>query len=326
MTARNYFEEAIAIDPTCAEAWAALAEWNIRTIHTRDSDSDELVREARAALRRAFEIDPDLQPAHVTSAHLAWEHEYDQETAAKAFDRAFELNPSDAYAKVVYIFYSQAHRRFEEAARAGRDAVRLDPFNQIAVVSAFQPLFLAGYIEESLAMLNEAGERFPDARAPENAWAPERSWVLFDSGRREEALALVEKLPLEYSWVLRIGYLVEMDRSEEAREVLREAVETLPEQGRSSLQMASAHAKLGDREEALAYVERLGEPRGVLAWQVAMVYQMLGDNDRVFELWEICYEDNVTWLTRINALDEFYEPLHKDPRFQSLVERMGLTS
>ena len=92
--------------------------------------------------------------------------------------------------------------------------------------------------------------------------------------------------------------------------------------------LAHAHARAGEREEALRL---MGELKRIDAEKVGFVspfgmiwaYAGLGDNDRAFAWLEKAYQegyDRMVWLN----VDPLLAPLRPDPRFADLVRRMGL--
>lgn len=315
--------EALSIDPTFAEAWAALAEWHVRQLHSKNPDVDQEVASARAALRRAFEIEPDLPRAWVTQAHLSWEHEWDQDRAATAFGRALELNPSDAYAWLAQSWWLMARRKFDDAADATLEACRLDPFNEFVHGTGRGPLMAAGRYEEAFELMDSSLEKFPDWN--EGDWATRvRASMLIRAGRVEEGLTILESLPLKVAWGARIDRLSELGRIDEARSVFDEARETLPEEIFTPWQLAFTYAMLNEREK---FLEQAAEVTGLTADQrisFAVLHGLVGERDRCFELLEDEYEEKNIWLRNINYQEWIYDPLHEDPRFQSLVHRMGL--
>ena len=60
-----YFEEAVAIQPDFAEAYAALARAQVQFLFTGPLSPSEAVPKAEAAARKALELDPTLAHAHV---------------------------------------------------------------------------------------------------------------------------------------------------------------------------------------------------------------------------------------------------------------------
>jgi len=73
-------------------AFAGLAQGYVMWGH--DSvDGAEYFKRAKAAARRALELDENLAEAHAALADAAMYHEWDWEAADRAFRRAIDLNP-----------------------------------------------------------------------------------------------------------------------------------------------------------------------------------------------------------------------------------------
>src|SRR5881392_1263732 len=88
--AREMFQRATEIDPDFAGAWAGLATAHV---HLSGSDSEPHLEKAREASARALKLDPHLAEAHVAAGQgFSMEKRYDD--AARAFDRAIELDPT----------------------------------------------------------------------------------------------------------------------------------------------------------------------------------------------------------------------------------------
>ena len=126
-----------------------------------------------------------------------------------------------------------------------------------------------------------------------------------------------------YEWLLHMRMLCELGRPDEARVVLDDALAT---QSPDSLQLALAYSRLGNKEQALRHVANVDETITGDYLEVAQIYLLNDEIDRCFEILESAYEVRHISLIRINSLAEFYDPLHEDSRFQSLIERMGLSS
>ena len=131
ISAVECFEQAVALDPAYAAAYAELAksllllsQWGMR--HPRET----LVR-ASAASARALELDPTLDQVHVAHALLAFCVEYDREGAARAWARAVELDPADPEARALRAAYDLAYARgsFRDAVHEIEVAVASDPLN-----------------------------------------------------------------------------------------------------------------------------------------------------------------------------------------------------
>jgi serine/threonine-protein kinase len=83
-----------------------------------------------------------------------------------------------------------------------------------------------------------------------------------------------------------------------------------------------ANAVSGRRTEAMEILKKLKEKDRSTG--VAIIYAGLGDKDRAFEWLEKAYEDHAYLLTlKVNPESD---PLRSDPRFDSLLRRMGLAN
>jgi len=90
---------------------------------------------------------------------------------------------------------------------------------------------------------------------------------------------------------------------------------------------ASALAKAGRREEALAIVaelEEFGKRKPPPSHTLALAWTILGDHDRAFYWLERAYRDRLYFLRWVTVGPGF-EPLRKDPRYADLLRRMGLS-
>ncbi len=94
----------------------------------------------------------------------------------------------------------------------------------------------------------------------------------------------------------------------------------------SNAHRAQALALSGRREAALAELDRvlkLSKERYVAAYDVALIYAALADTENAFLWLDRAIEDRSTQLNFL-AQDPMFDMLHADPRFASLVERIGI--
>ena len=85
-------------------------------------------------------------------------------------------------------------------------------------------------------------------------------------------------------------------------------------------------AALDRKEEAQEILSRLeaeSKQHYVRSEYLAMGHAAMGDFDRAFDSLERAYQARSAGLIYLH-LDPGYEPLHKDPRFDELVKRIGL--
>lgn len=106
--------EATALDPEYTDAWIALATAYSSAFQTGSVNSDEYMRGAEPAVRRALQLDPLRAAAHTQQALLQWLVD-DLEGAERSFAQALELDPDDPYTIAEYALFLRITFRAEEA-------------------------------------------------------------------------------------------------------------------------------------------------------------------------------------------------------------------
>ena len=124
----KYLHQAVDIDPADPLAYAGLANGYVTLGHT--SGSAESFKRAKAAARRAFEIDPSLAEAQAALAEVAMYFDWDWDAAELAFQKAIELSPSHAEVHAHYTWLHVLRGDWEEAIAEARLAQELDPWRR----------------------------------------------------------------------------------------------------------------------------------------------------------------------------------------------------
>ncbi len=124
-----FYEQAVALDPHFALAWAQLAQARFRPYGAMDDRSPAVADAARAAIDRALAAQPNLPEALV--ARAGWHRSVDHDYAAAQRDlaRAEALQPATAQLRFAQAMLAMANGDWSEAARRGREALALDPQN-----------------------------------------------------------------------------------------------------------------------------------------------------------------------------------------------------
>ena len=123
--ARNMFRQAIAIDPAYARAHAGLADCH-SFLQFYWQPTQENIREADAASRKALELDADLAEGHASRGHFLALIGLHSE-ARQEFEKAIKLNPQLFEA---YYFFARScliHGRLQESASLFEQAIRVRP-------------------------------------------------------------------------------------------------------------------------------------------------------------------------------------------------------
>jgi hypothetical protein len=90
--------------------------------------------------------------------------------------------------------------------------------------------------------------------------------------------------------------------------------------GSSSL----AHYVRGDRAAAdAALADLIATGRDQLAYQIAQVYAVQGETEKVFEWLQVAFDNHDTGMLGL-LIDPLLRGLHHDPRYHSFLGKMGL--
>jgi len=156
---REYFEQAIALDPEFALAhtmfgflFAQLANYGLLPAH----DAMPLVR---AKAQRALDIDPSLPDAHAMLGLVAAVYDYNWKEAERLFRLAMARDPVPPEVRRYHaLYYLLPIGRPQEAAEECGRALKEDPLNLMGRVRLAQCLRAAGRHADSLRTLHQVLE------------------------------------------------------------------------------------------------------------------------------------------------------------------------
>ncbi|MGE0353616.1 MAG: protein kinase [Gemmatimonadales bacterium] len=289
--AAGYFSRAIERDSSFPQAWAGLADALSLLPVYGPTPLDSVMRPARAAARRALNLDSTLAEAHATLGQLL-KSNGDWAASERNLRQATVLDPSYPPAQqwlgeVLYLT-----GRPGEALDAMRAAAALDPASPIIAMELSYVLALAG--EPDRAM--EQGRRAV-ALDPES-W-PVHAFV--------GAAALVAGRPADAVREL-----------EDARRLNPDLPP--PFQG----VLANAYANAGRVDSARAMLARLGAADTPSASALAIIYSGLGRVDSALVWLDRAVDRRDPFLYASSLTPGWYDPLRGEPGFASLAVRMGL--
>jgi len=287
----DYFERAIARDPTFALAWANIAMACTELAENGAVAPDAAYGRALEATAHALRLDPELGAAHCTMGYLKGVRDFDWAGAEHGFRRAVELSPSGADTYVLYGRLCAALGRYDDAIALQSRAYELDPLAH--KTDAVTTLLRAGRYQEALVRAQDALELDP---AYDRARAT-LGWAYFLNGRQAEGLAELEQaVSVSQSNTMWLGQLGEAyalaGQSTKAREILRQLEERARTSYVSPYHFAYVYTGLGDFDKAMDWLER------AVAQRTGPAYSIKGS----------------FLLTR----------LHPHPRFRALLRQMKL--
>lgn len=162
----RYFNDAIALDPTYALAYAEMAETYCWATAYQVIPSQDGLAKAKAAALRALEIDPNLGEAHNALAWVKYVHDWDYHGAEQEFKRALEFSPGNANIHLWYGNFLFQSGRVEESLAEMGVAQALDPLSPIVGNLAASALMAARQYDQAIAQLHKVQELDPSSPMP----------------------------------------------------------------------------------------------------------------------------------------------------------------
>ncbi|MDQ3667465.1 MAG: protein kinase [Acidobacteriota bacterium] len=290
----EYFNQSIEKDPSYALAYVGLADAYIVIPYFSVGTAQDSYPKAKAAARRALEIDDRLAEAHTAMAAVLMNYDWNLPESNREFERAIELNPN----------YATAHHWY-----------------------ARENLIIMGQFDRALAEMRRAQELDPLSLII-NA---NLGKAYFNARRYDEAIQQLRKtVELDQSFFVAHHYLgsayAMKGNSSEALAEYQKARQLNPDDPHVVALLARLYAISGEKDEALrtlAQLQSMARERYVADYSIALVYAALGEKDQAFELLEKSYRDHT-----VDMLTLYYDPLidnlRSDPRFADLQRRVGL--
>ena len=161
-TAIDHFERACGLDPSFADASAALASALTSFATIGWLAPKETIPRAKSEVTKVIAINDEIPAAHAVLGKILNLYDWDWTGAEREYRRAIDLNPSDAAAHFLYSFYLVHRGRFEEAIAEVQTALRLDPLWSLAQSHLALALFFARRYGECIEQCDEVLELYPD--------------------------------------------------------------------------------------------------------------------------------------------------------------------
>lgn len=286
----DFFQQAIAVDANYALAHAELFRTFNNLVNANVLDPKEFTPKAEAAAHKALELDESLAEAHLAVAKVKL-NGWDWASAEREIKRAIELNPSLAWAHVDYTFYLIIRGRYGQVLDEAKRARELDPLSLGANKVVIYGLLLSRQYDQALEAakkLLELDESNPDLHALLGQIHTRR-------GEHREAVAAWHES-------IRLG-----DTSPDAQ-----------------IFLGASYARAGEREKARAILKLLENGKGYVSpVGLAMLHATLGEREQALALLERAYgahDQQLIWL----GVEPGFDSLRTDPRFQDLMRRLGL--
>jgi len=292
------FQKATREDRDCAVPFSGLAYTyeqgaNLGFLRPRDAYA-----KAREAARRATEIDPTDPDAHTYLADAMLTIDFDWQGAHTEITKALALNANSPYAHNWNATFLAAQGKIDQSVAEARHAVELDPLVPEYLNHYGYELTEAGRTDEAEKQLKAALEL-----DPASVHAHQALGTLYERmGRNEDAMN---------EWATTLWLLGEHD---------------------ATVRVRNAYTKAGyqaARMEALrdygAYLTKLSKERYVSPYWFASVNAQLGNREQALAWLEKAYDERDVCLFGLRAeRNTVFSQLRDEPRFQAVFEKLHI--
>jgi tetratricopeptide (TPR) repeat protein len=283
--------QALAIDPRYALAYDGLAFYYSAAVDWTLSPNEAMPK-AKEAAKKALEIDEDLAEAHSDMAFVHCYYDWDWAAAESESRRAIELKPNDSVAHDTYASFLIPMGRTDEAIAEHKKAIDLDPLSLHTNASLGVSLYYAHRYAQAIVELRKAIDLDP------NYW-----WAHSYLGR---AYAQQGQFP-------------------QAIAELQEAVRSASGITEPRAFLGRAYAVSGKRVEARKVLDELNEVSKqtfVSPYNIALIFAGLGEKDQALAWLERAFAERSTWMPYLKV-DPGLDSLRSEARFRDLLRRMN---
>jgi TolB-like protein/lipoprotein NlpI len=285
--------QALAIDPAYALAYAQLAFNFFSLGWLGSSRPSEAISKAKVAAQKALEIDSSLPQAYAALGFISLFYDWDWTAAENGFKKALSLNPGLDNANFGYACFLASLGRHKESVLALKKAVEFDPL--------------------SLRMNAELGFCFRLARRYDEAQEQLKKTIEMDPNFG---------LAHDYMGIL----YNDKGMYKEAIPEIQQAIELTGGFSGSFGHLGYAYAMLGQKDEAekiLRGLEERSKEEYIAPTAMWLIHYGLGDIDKSFECLEKAIEERDPNLSLMKVLPEF-DIVRSDPRFKAFLKKMNL--
>ena len=286
-----YFQLAVEKDPTCAQAYVALAEAEIWFPSWPGLPPDERFQKVKEAATKAIGLQNSLAEAHALLGEAEF-NTWQWEPAEKEFKEAIELAPDDARYHVYYGQFLAAMGRSNQAIEEAEKAREIAHGAQRIDVAAGAIYYWTRHYDKAVELIRPAA-----GSDPMNNFL--LGWAYVGESKWQEAInAFATIVPLT-------------DR--DAGDVMS---------------LAYAYASDGRRSDVPPMLEEVKQRTTLMyvpVYRIAATYVAMGDKEHALEWLEKANTEDRGWMVWMKV-DPVMDPLRSDPRFQNLLRNMKFPS
>jgi TolB-like protein/DNA-binding winged helix-turn-helix (wHTH) protein len=289
--ARRYYQRAVDIQPDYALGWTGLADYYAMGALSGKEDPLQALTQAEAAASKAVELDDSLPRAHATLGGMIFFNRGDGVQALKELTRATELDSQDGEDYHLRAKVLCALGRYDEAIAVQKQSTAINPFEH---PGAMAEIYLC--TRQFDAAISDGEMRLKDFPA---------------------AADILEQLADGYHWKGMDKEAVEML----ARHISARGDLSLSAAVRRAFETGGYAAVVRCQ---LAAVEKRARTARVSTFQLADLHGRLREHDETLALFEQGVNERDPLLLLLAQSDPAFDFLHADPRYRSLIQKLGL--
>jgi eukaryotic-like serine/threonine-protein kinase len=286
----DYYREALAKDPNYALAYAGLAD-SYAAFSDWYLPPRQVMPMATAAATKALQIDESLAPAHNTLCWIKIIYDWDWQGAERECRRAIELNPNFADAHDNYATLLSNVGRWKEMEEELQRAERLDPLSFRTYADGSVDYWLERRYDEAVAQAQKSIELEPNGFMAHSNLA----FAYAEMNRLPDAVVEAQKGAELSDSPLAKGFL------------------------------GYTYAAAGRTQEARKTVKQLEADfrnHFVCPYEIGTIHLWLGEKDEAFRWYEKAYDERSICMS-LMKYDPRLDPIRSDPRYESLIRRVG---
>ncbi|MEO5618231.1 MAG: protein kinase, partial [Candidatus Eisenbacteria bacterium] len=250
-------DEAVRLDPSLELAHVGVADaYNLMGFMTVLPPREAYPR-AEAAARRALEINPSSAEALTSLAYLTHWHRWNFAESERLYRRSIDLNPKYAQAHLWFTNMLMSAGKFDEARAEAQVARTLDPISNIAIGSPGWFPYYESRFEEAARAFRDAAQWIPNF-GPVHYWM---GLACAHAGLDAEAMSALDRCvgilgrtPMTLSALAIVHALA--GREAEARAYLSELEALSAQRYVGAYYIAQVRTALGERDAAITALEK----------------------------------------------------------------------
>ncbi len=287
----SYFNQAIALDPNYALAYAGLSfSYSVQGA-IGSIPPIEAYPKVKSAAETAVKLDDTLAEGHVALGGKSLFFERDWASARKELERAIELNPNQPDAHELLGYYWEVAGQYDKAGAELKSAQKITPLMGLINMDVAALEYYQHHYDEAIDLYGKAHTLDPD-------FVP-FPYMLAQANERKGAYEM-------------------------AIDECRKALVSSPNNPNILIALGYAYASAGRKDEAQTILKSSLDKRKqhfVSPFMIALLYTSLAKKDEAFDWLNKAYDERDPQLIWLHV-DPQLDSLHSDPRFAQMLQRM----